>query len=111
MLHFNNCMFLQCVSVTVSAIFQLGDFLTAHTIKKIGRRIFINKKLFHIKGKALRLRHVRNKIELPPVFQDNYFDPEFQDSLYLAKSRLVLPVKIMYICLLNYYVIIINSLE
>jgi hypothetical protein len=45
----------------------------------------------HLAGKKIRLRHIREGRELPPVAEDNSYDFSYQQSRILSQEVAVLP--------------------
>lgn len=46
----------------------------------------------HLAGRAIRARHIRQQVELPPLASDDQFDFNFQEFQPLSQERLILPV-------------------
>lgn len=53
----------------------------------------------HLAGRAIRTRHFRQQVELPPLSSDDHFDFNFQEFQPLNPERQLLPVGIC--CLLT----------
>ncbi len=47
----------------------------------------------HLVGRALRLLHVRNGTELPPIVEENSYDFNYQEILHLPREVEILPVR------------------
>ena len=47
----------------------------------------------HLAGRAMRVRHVRNGKELPPILKDDSYDFNFQDYAMLSKQVEIKQVK------------------
>ncbi|XP_056620622.1 DBH-like monooxygenase protein 1 homolog [Triplophysa dalaica] len=45
----------------------------------------------HLAGRAIRQRHFREQVELPPLASDDQFDFNFQEFQPLSQERLILP--------------------
>lgn len=44
-------------------------------------------------GRAIRVRQIRNGIELAPLFEDNSYDFNYQAIKYTGQPRKVMPVR------------------
>ena len=43
----------------------------------------------HVAGRAIRVRHIRNGIELPPILVDDSYDFNFQETRLLPQEVVV----------------------
>ena len=50
----------------------------------------------HLAGYAIRLRHFRNGVELPPISVDDSYDFNFQETRILEKEVVVKMVRHLY---------------
>lgn len=65
---------------------------TRDTVPKNGVTIFAVALHAHLIGTKMQLRHVRNGTELPPLAEDENYDPAFQEFRILSEKRFLLPV-------------------
>lgn len=50
------------------------------------------KKTKHFLGRAIRVRQIRDGTELPPLFEDNSYDFNYQAIKYISEPRKIMPV-------------------
>jgi hypothetical protein len=54
------------------------DFFPEQILPDNGIKIFAGLPHTHTLGRSMRLRHLRNGLEMPVPFQDRFYDPNYQ---------------------------------
>ncbi|CAL8126013.1 unnamed protein product [Orchesella dallaii] len=68
-----------------------GSECTSRMIPESGIRIVNTMVHMHLVGDKIRMRHLRNGVELPIIAEDNYYDFNYQQSRTLKNEIVVLP--------------------
>ncbi|ODN00137.1 hypothetical protein Ocin01_06550 [Orchesella cincta] len=68
-----------------------GSECTSKMIPPTGIRLVNTMVHMHLVGDKIRLRHIRNGVELPIIAEDNYYDFNYQQSRTLKNELVVLP--------------------
>lgn len=84
-----------CPRAWSDAFVFCGSFKSLEHEMPSGIRIFAVLMHAHLAGRAVRVRHFRNRDELQHLAQDDGFDFNFQEFQSLADERLVLPVGLL----------------
>ncbi|KAJ9595614.1 hypothetical protein L9F63_013190, partial [Diploptera punctata] len=58
---------------------------TQHAVPPTGINMFAATLLTHLIGRKVRLRQIRNGVELPPIAADSNYDPNYQEFRQLVK--------------------------